>query len=143
MIHASAAVAARAAASTAAAREAYESGFRDTYDGNGRLTDVLAETWDGSVAGEPTPGTAALALTVGPSPAGASATVRFTLGAPAHVRLVVTDLLGREVARLVDSLRPAGDHAAALGVAGFAPGVYVVRIDSGSAAAVQHLTVIR
>lgn len=94
-------------------------------------------------AGGDAPEATALALSVGPNPAGASATARFTLGAPAHVRLTVTDVLGREVARPVDAARPAGTHAAALGVATFAPGVYDVRLTVTGQTLVRRVTVVR
>jgi len=50
---------------------------------------------------------------VTPNPARASADVRFTLGAPAHVRLTVCDVAGRRVRELIDAPLTAGEHSLA------------------------------
>ena len=94
-------------------------------------------------AGEAAPDAAALALSVGPNPASAAATVRYTLAAPAAVRVTVVDVLGRAVARPVDGARAAGPHTEALGVAGLPAGVYTVRLEVGGWTAVRRLSVVR
>ena len=45
-----------------------------------------------------------------PNPFAAGTTIRFHLDAPAHVRLVVHDVLGREVAVLAEGPAAAGTH---------------------------------
>jgi hypothetical protein len=45
-----------------------------------------------------------------------------------HVQLVVYDLLGREVARLVDTVQPEGTYAVTFRPNGLAAGVYWVRL---------------
>ncbi len=70
---------------------------------------------------------------VAPNPVRADAQVRYTLAAPATVRLVVTDALGREVLRLDDGLRGAGPHAVALDGTGLADGVYLVTLSASAA----------
>lgn len=96
-----------------------------------------------AVAGEGAPGVAALRLTVGPNPTGASATLRFTLAAPGHVRLTLADALGREAAVLIDGTRGAGGHAVPVETARLAAGVYVVRLAADRAVATRRLTVVR
>src|SRR5690606_25403792 len=79
------------------------------------------------VDGEPEAASpAALALSVAPNPAASEATVRFELPGPGAVRLTVYDVLGREVARLVDGPLPAGPQAVRLATRGLAPGLYPV-----------------
>lgn len=73
--------------------------------------------------------------------------VPFTVPETGHVRLSAYDVLGREVAVLVNGERPAGAHEGRLEAGALAAGVYVVRLVAGgargSAARVQRLTVLR
>lgn len=130
-----------------------------TRDGSGRTLEERFQNADGSggwanresvvytyratTAGEADPAAAALALSVGPNPAGRSATLRFTLAAPADVRLTITDALGREVAVVAQGERAAGAHTAAVDVSRLAPGVYVARLAAGAAVATRRLSVVR
>ena len=85
---------------------------------------------------------AALSLVVA-SPVRGAATVRFTLGEGGPARLVVVDVLGREVAVLVDGAAAAGAHTRPLDARGLAPGSYWLRLTTPSTAAVRALTVVR
>ncbi|MEM7786097.1 MAG: binary toxin-like calcium binding domain-containing protein [Bacteroidota bacterium] len=78
-----------------------------------------------------------------PNPTRGRATILYRLGEPGPVRLAVYDLLGREVAVLVDEPKAAGDHEATLDAAGFASGVYVYRLTAGDRAETRRLTVVR
>ncbi|MEO1076604.1 MAG: T9SS type A sorting domain-containing protein, partial [Bacteroidota bacterium] len=122
-------------------------------DGRGRL---VAATFGGVwrtreavvVASEDapvgTPGEAAVLGVPYPNPTQDAVTVPLTLAQPAEVRVVVTDLLGREVAVLTDGSRQAGRHALALDTATLAPGVYVVHATVGGAATeTQRFSVVR
>ena len=80
-----------------------------------------------------------------PNPFNPETRIRFTLASPRHTTLKVYDILGREVAVLVDETRPAGQYevvfpdgggSASGGVAGrLATGVYIYRLASG-----EHVT---
>ena len=63
-----------------------------------------------------------------PNPFNPSATIRFALPEAAEVRLVVYDVVGREVARLVEGKRPAGYHVAHFDGARLASGLYLYRL---------------
>ncbi|MDX1547900.1 MAG: alpha-amylase family glycosyl hydrolase [Rhodothermales bacterium] len=63
-----------------------------------------------------------------PNPFNPETTIRFTVPAPGPVRLAVYDVLGREVAVLVDAVLPAGPHAAAFDAAGLPSGPYLYRL---------------
>ncbi len=78
-----------------------------------------------------------------PNPLAAQATIGFALPAAQAVRLAVYDVLGREVARLADGVRPAGEQAVVLEASGLPSGVYVVRLEAGGAELTQRLTVVR
>ncbi|MEM8557043.1 MAG: T9SS type A sorting domain-containing protein [Bacteroidota bacterium] len=79
-----------------------------------------------------------------PNPFTEATQLRFTLATADHARLAVYDLLGREVAVLVDEVRAAGAHAVAFEAAGLPAGLYVVRLstDAGEAQT-RRITVVR
>ena len=78
-----------------------------------------------------------------PNPLRARATLRYGLVLAAPVRLVVCDVLGREVAVLVDGERPAGRHEAILDGQSWPSGVYLLRMTTGSFAQTRRLTLLR
>lgn len=78
-----------------------------------------------------------------PNPAGARATVAFTLAAPGEARLAVYDLLGRRVALRAEGAMEAGRHVVPLALDGVASGVYVVELVAGEVRQTQRLTVVR
>ena len=78
-----------------------------------------------------------------PNPAASAARVAFRLGAAGPARLSVVDVLGREVARVVDGVQAAGAHEVPLDLRTLAPGVYVVRLLSVEGVASASLTVAR
>ena len=98
--------------------------------------------YDGSIATEGGPASEALDLHVWPNPASTAATLRVTLDAPATVRLVVTDALGRDVLTDVRALA-AGPQTLAVDAARLAPGVYVVRVAAGVRVGTHRLVVSR
>ena len=77
-----------------------------------------------------------------PNPAGGVATAVLTLAAPEHVRVVVYDVQGREVAVLHDG-PAAGRLSVPVETPGWAPGVYVVRAEAGGQTATARLVVTR
>ncbi len=80
---------------------------------------------------------------VAPNPTRGAARVRFSLAEAQAVRLTVTDLLGREVAVLLDGQAPAGASDAAF-PASLPAGVYVVRLTSADGAvATRRVTVVQ
>jgi hypothetical protein len=89
-----------------------------------------------------------------PNPFNPSTTIRFDLPEESLVRVAVYDLLGREVERLVDEVRPAGFHAVtwrgvAASGAGAASGVYFCRMESrpsaggGAFSAIRRMLLLR
>jgi cyclomaltodextrinase len=65
-----------------------------------------------------------------PNPFADATTIPFVLPAPGRVRLRVFDVLGREVAVLVDRALPAGRHEARLDGRALAPGTYLCRLEA-------------
>ncbi len=103
---------------------------------------VRAKT-GGATAGEPG-ATAEFALAApSPNPTTGAATVTFDVPAAADVSVSVYDLLGRRVAVLAEGQVTAGRHTSRLDAGALAPGVYVVRMQSGTFMATQRVTVVR
>ncbi len=79
-----------------------------------------------------------------PVSAGATVTVPFTLAEASSVRVVVYDVLGREVAVLADEEKAAGSYEVAWPEAASLPaGTYVVRLTAGAFTQTQRLTLVR
>ncbi|MDX1418486.1 MAG: PA14 domain-containing protein [Rubricoccaceae bacterium] len=78
-----------------------------------------------------------------PNPFATRSTLGFTLPADGPVRLAVYDLLGRQVAVLVDEERQAGRHTAVLDAEGLASGAYVVRLEAAGARVTRTVVVVR
>ncbi|HEX8386808.1 MAG TPA: T9SS type A sorting domain-containing protein, partial [Rubricoccaceae bacterium] len=97
----------------------------------------------GATASEADPGVELALETPRPNPTSDAAVVGYTLAESGAVRLSVVDLLGREVAVLEDSERPAGRHTARLEAQRFAPGVYVVRLATAGRILVRRVVVVR
>jgi hypothetical protein len=73
-----------------------------------------------------------------PNPFNPSTAVRFHLARGANVRLTVSNLLGQEVARLVDGFLPAGTHVRTWDAAQLPGGAYLIRLASGDALRVRR-----
>ena len=65
-----------------------------------------------------------------PNPFNPTTTIRYQLPRPTHVRLFVTDILGRKVATLVDERRQNGTHTVHFDGSGLASGVYLYRLET-------------
>lgn len=105
------------------------------------LSGFLPVTADAEV-GLPRP-RADVFLGAGPNPFRGSTTVRFRLQSPAHVRLAMFDLQGREIVRLADDERAAGEHAIEMNAAGLAPGVYLYRFDIPGATRTARAVILK
>lgn len=78
-----------------------------------------------------------------PNPFNPTTLIRWTLDAQRATRLSVHDLLGREVAVLVDAPMPAGSHAATFDASGLASGVYMVRLQAGAESFSRLITLVK
>jgi hypothetical protein len=78
-----------------------------------------------------------------PNPFSQQTSIRFTVPEATHVRLIVYDVLGREVAALVDEERGAGTHTVEFDASSLPGGTYVYRIQAGSYSEARQMMVIR
>ena len=78
-----------------------------------------------------------------PNPAAGTVTVPYVVPGAGPARVAVYDVLGREVAVLVDGEHEPGAFEARLPGAAVAAGVYVVRLTAGAEGRTRSLTVVR
>jgi hypothetical protein len=78
-----------------------------------------------------------------PNPFNPTTVIAFSLPITHHASLKVFDLLGREVAVLVDEEKPAGMHSAKWDASGFNSGVYFYRLAAGSFSESRRLLLVR
>ncbi len=68
-------------------------------------------------------------LDIAPNPFARSTAIQFRLPDPGRVTLTVSDVSGREVARLIDGSRGAGRHIVTLDGRGLPSGIYYFKLD--------------
>ena len=78
-----------------------------------------------------------------PNPFNPSTVIRYRLSAAGDVNLVVYDMLGREVRRLVDEYEPAGSYDVQFDASGLASGVYLYRLTAGTQSTVRRMVLMR
>jgi hypothetical protein len=78
-----------------------------------------------------------------PNPFNPATTISFSLNERAPVRLTVHDLLGREVAVLLDDVETAGEHAARFDAASLPSGVYLYRLETGGHALMNKMLLLK
>ena len=78
-----------------------------------------------------------------PNPFNPSTVVRYQLPVASNVRLAVYDLLGREVAVLVDGKNAAGTHEVKFDGTGLSSGVYFYNIRAGNFVATKRLLLLQ
>lgn len=78
-----------------------------------------------------------------PNPFNPSTTIEYRLAGPGRVRLTVHDIVGREVAVLVDEVREAGEGRAVLDGSRLSSGVYTYRLLAGSQILTGRMLLVR
>jgi M6 family metalloprotease-like protein len=84
-----------------------------------------------ATVGEPVPAEYVLSQNY-PNPFNPSTTIRYEIARGGYVLLRVYDLLGREVATLVNERKPAGTYAVQFNASGLASGIYFCRLAAGT-----------
>ena len=78
-----------------------------------------------------------------PNPFNPETTIRYALPQAGEVRLAVYDLLGHEVAVLVDRSKPAGNHTVRFGADNLASGLYVYRLQAQKKTIVRTMMLVK
>ncbi len=107
-----------------------------------RPTGPVAELESALKVGEDLPDSFALDQNF-PNPFSTLTEIGFALPQAEHVRIVLYDLSGREISRLVDGSLQAGYHRVSLNDLSLANGVYIYRMEAGTFVETRRLTVIR
>ncbi|MEB3326399.1 MAG: T9SS type A sorting domain-containing protein, partial [Synechococcus sp.] len=78
-----------------------------------------------------------------PNPFNPSTQISYSLDAGRQTRIAVYDLLGREVAVLVNGTMPAGRHRVTFDASALASGVYLVRLEAGGEVFTKRMTLLK
>jgi hypothetical protein len=78
-----------------------------------------------------------------PNPFNPSTTINYQVASEGPVSLKVYDLLGREVATLVNDLKSAGEYAAEWNAEGMPSGVYFYKMEAGNFSATRRLLLLK
>lgn len=78
-----------------------------------------------------------------PNPFNPSTEITYSIPGSGQVQLVVTDLLGKEVRRLVDGYRAAGSHRVQFNAAGLPSGIYLYRLSWNDQQSTRRMTLLR
>lgn len=78
-----------------------------------------------------------------PNPFNPTTMIGYALPRPAVVVVTIHDVLGREVGRIEEGWRDAGDHMIRYDASSLAGGVYFYRIDAGGSSATKAMLVLR
>ncbi|HLP15415.1 MAG TPA: T9SS type A sorting domain-containing protein [Bacteroidota bacterium] len=78
-----------------------------------------------------------------PNPFNPSTTIRFTLPNAQQVRVSVYDILGNEVAELVNGVTDAGTHAVRFDPHGIPSGLYVCRLRAGTYSEIRKMLYVK
>lgn len=78
-----------------------------------------------------------------PNPFNPETTIRYSLERDANVRLVIYDILGKEVRTLTDGYKPAGVHEYRFNASELSSGMYIYRLTAGSQSAARKMMLIK
>lgn len=78
-----------------------------------------------------------------PNPFNPTTIVSFTTPEDAHVRVTLYNVAGQEVMRLLDGVKPAGEHRVTVDASGLASGVYFYRLVAGRFVETRKMVVVK
>ncbi|MBE2217050.1 MAG: T9SS type A sorting domain-containing protein [Ignavibacteria bacterium] len=78
-----------------------------------------------------------------PNPFNPTTSIKFSVPTPEMVTLKIFDVLGREVAVLVNEMKQPGFHTVDFDASSFASGIYFYRIDAGQFTSVKRMVLVK
>ena len=78
-----------------------------------------------------------------PNPFNPSTEISFTLAKSGKVKLAVYDILGKEIAVLVNGMRNAGSQTATFNAKNFSSGVYFYKLEAGNTVLAKKMILLK
>jgi hypothetical protein len=78
-----------------------------------------------------------------PNPFNPVTSIKYSVPKMSHVKLVIYDVIGREVAALVNEVKNPGNYAVSFDASNYASGVYFYRMESGDFTDVKKMVLIK
>ncbi|MBU1636105.1 carboxypeptidase regulatory-like domain-containing protein [bacterium] len=78
-----------------------------------------------------------------PNPFNPSTTIRYDLKNPGHTTLAIYNIVGQEVAKLVNEVQQSGPHAVHFDASGLTSGVYFYRLKSGDFSSTSKMVLMK
>jgi parallel beta-helix repeat protein len=123
-------------------REGEKIVLKQSLTASGSLIIVPKENYSFAIESEPLPSKIMLYQNY-PNPFNPVTTIRFALPTASQVTLKVFDILGQEVATLVDELRSAGEHSITFDASGIASGIYFYQLKTGNFIVSKKMMILR
>jgi hypothetical protein len=84
-----------------------------------------------------------ISLSAYPNPFNMTTTISFELARTGEIHIRIYDVMGREVGRLIEGMRPAGHHELRYDASGLASGIYFVRLTAGDLTVTKKLMLLK
>jgi hypothetical protein len=78
-----------------------------------------------------------------PNPFNPSTTIKYDIPSKAYVNIKVYNMLGQEIANLVDDILPAGGHSVVFNASNFSSGIYFYRIHAANNTITRKLVLLK
>jgi hypothetical protein len=78
-----------------------------------------------------------------PNPFNPTTTINYSLAKEGHVKLIIYDAIGSQVAIIVDEYRPAGNYSIRFNGNNLASGIYLYRLESGNYSAAKKFVLMK
>ena len=78
-----------------------------------------------------------------PNPFNPTTTIEYSIGMAGQTRLMVYDIMGREIAMLVNEYRPMGTHKIVWNASSMPSGIYFYRLETSSFTRTQKMVLMK
>ena len=78
-----------------------------------------------------------------PNPFNPTTKISYSISTPNYVKIVVYDLLGREVATVVNTFQTAGEYTIDFNATNLSSGIYIYKMESGNFQDIKRMLVIK
>ena len=78
-----------------------------------------------------------------PNPFNPNTTIKFDIPRQSYTKLIIYDILGREVTKLIDEKLDAGSYDITWDAASYASGTYIYKIEAGDYTSVKKMILVK